>query len=235
MLKCVKHTPDRYRLARNHFSRKCIMGSTGRAAIAVALLVVFCKTAVAGPETAQGLLDKAATDPATRASLIREGDAAAFFCKNCHGEKGIARFPEVPHLAGQNPAYLVSQIDAFRTGQRRNEFMEGLMKVLGDREKAAIALFYASVPTPAASAPGPLAARGGEHYGRLCVSCHQADARGGESFARLAGQQVDYLRLSLRRYLNKTGERTHAEMSAAVAQLGDANIDAVAQYLASLK
>lgn len=211
------------------------MGSTGRLAIAVAFLAVFGHTAAAGPETVQSLLGKAATDPATRATLIREGDAAAFFCKNCHGDKGIARFPEVPHLAGQNPAYLVSQIDAFLTGKRRNEFMQGLMKVLGDREKAAIALFYANAPTPAAAAPGPLAAKGGEHYGRLCMACHQAEARGNESFARLAGQQVDYLRLSLKRYLNKTGERTHAEMSTAVAQLGDANIDAVAQYLASLK
>ncbi|NMG75356.1 c-type cytochrome [Aromatoleum diolicum] len=212
------------------------MNWTGRLAIAAALLAVFCNTASAGPEAVQGLLKKAAADPATRAALIREGDSAAFFCKNCHGEKGIARFPEVPNLAAQNPAYIVSQIDAFLTGKRRNEFMQGLMKVLGDREKAAIAMFYGNaVPAASVATRGPAAAGGAEHYKRLCVSCHQNDAHGSESFARLAGQQVDYLRLSLKRYLTRTGERTNSEMSAAVTQLGEQNIESVVQYLASLK
>jgi cytochrome c553 len=67
------------------------------------------------------------------------------------------------------------------------------------------------------------------------VRCHQADAHGNEGIPRLAGQQPEYLRLSLKRYLNKTGERVYPDMSVAVSELGDANIEAVVQYLAGLK
>lgn len=210
--------------------------SRSRRAVVAAALAVFCAAASAGNDAVLQLLGKATSDAATRAALIREGDAAAFFCKNCHGEKGIARFPEVPNLASQNPAYVVTQIDAFLSGKRRNEFMQGLMKVLGDREKAAIALFYANAPaTPSVAAPSPAAAVGADHYRRLCAACHQADGRGTETFARIAGQQPTYLRLSLKRYLARSGERTNAEMSAAIAQLGETNIEPVVQYLASLK
>lgn len=208
----------------------------GRVAITAALLAAFCTTASAGADAVQDLLRKAASDPATRSTLIREGAAAAFFCKNCHGDNGTSRIAEVPNLAGQNPAYIVTQIDAFLTGKRRNEFMQGLMKVLGDREKAAIALAYANAPaTPSAAKPGPAAGEGEAHFKRVCVRCHQADAHGNETIPRLAGQQPEYLRLSLKRYLNKTGERVFPDMSTAVAQLGEQNIDAVVQYLASLK
>lgn len=212
------------------------MGLIGRLAITAALLAVFCNTASAGLDAVQGLLKKAAADPATRTTLIREGAAASFFCKNCHGDTGTSRFPDVPNLAGQNPAYIVTQIDAFLTGKRRNDFMQGLMKVLGDREKAAIALSYANAPSIASAAmPGAAAGEGEAHFKRICVRCHQADAHGNETIPRLAGQQPEYLRLSLKRYLNKTGERVFPEMSTAVAQLGEQNIEAVVQYLASLK
>lgn len=208
-----------------------------RLALVAAVLAWACSgAAFAGNDAVLQLLNKAAADSATRAALVREGEAAAFFCKNCHGDKGIARYPEVPNLASQNPAYVVSQIEAFLSGRRRNEFMQGLMKVLGDREKAAIALFFASEPAaPSVAPPPPAAAAGGEHYKRLCVSCHQADGRGSETFARIAGQQVPYLRLSLKRYLARSGERTNVEMSATVGQLGEQNIESVVQYLASLK
>ncbi|AYH45845.1 c-type cytochrome [Azoarcus sp. DN11] len=208
-----------------------------RLALVAALLIgAATGTAFAGNDAVMQLIGKAATDSATRATLVREGDTAAFFCKNCHGDKGIARNPEVPNLAGQSPVYVVSQIDAFLSGKRRNEFMQGLMKVLGDREKAAIALFYANQPAaPAVTPPPPAAAAGADHYKRLCVACHQATGYGTETFARIAGQQPTYLRLSLKRYLARSGERTNAEMSAAVGQLGEQNIESVVQYLASLK
>lgn len=207
-----------------------------RLALFVLLIGVGTGTASAGNDAVMQLIAKAASDSAARTALVREGDAAAFFCKNCHGDKGIARYPEVPNLASQNPAYIVSQIEAFLSGKRRNEFMQGLMKVLGDREKAAIALFYANQPaTPAVAAPPPAAAAGEGHYKRLCMSCHQAGGYGSEAFARIAGQQPAYLRLSMKRYLARSGERTNAEMSASVGQLGEANIEPVVQYLASLK
>lgn len=169
-------------------------------------------------------------------SLAEEGRKAAFFCANCHGDAGHSKYPEVPNLAGQHPAYVLTQIDAFLSGKRKDPFMQGLMKVLSDRDKAGIALFYATAPTqPALAAAGPRATEGAGHFQRLCARCHQADARGGETFPRLAGQQPEYIRRTLKRYLTLSGERFYGPMTAAVMQLEDKNIEAVVDYLSSLK
>lgn len=212
------------------------MGSTGRRAIIAVLTAVLCHGPSAHATTASEHLQQAAADGKLRDALVREGRGASFFCANCHGDAGASRYPEVPNLAGQNPAYIVSQIEAFLAGRRRNEFMEGLMKVLGERDKAAIALYYAgSPPRPSLAAAGSRASEGAELYKRFCRGCHQTDAHGSETFPRLAGQQPQYLRLSLQRYLNKSGVRNSVEMSAAVAQLGEPNIEPIVAYLSSLK
>ncbi len=193
-------------------------------------------SSLAGADDAKELVKRAMGDPALRDTLVREGRSAGAFCANCHGEAGFSRFPEVPNLASQHPTYILNQIDAFVTGKRKNEFMEGLMKVLSERDKAAIALSFAGAPAiPATVTPGPRAAEGGEHFKRLCARCHQQDARGAETYPRLAGQQQEYLRVTLRRYLNMTGERNYPPMTGAVTQLGERNIDAVVDYLSSLK
>ena len=212
------------------------MISSGRLAVAaiVSSLLFAAPPAAAGSE-ARELIRRATADPALRNALVHDGRTAAAFCANCHGDNGNSRYSEVPNLAGQHPEYVHNQIEAFLAGKRKNEFMEGLMKVLSERDKAAIALTYAnSTVTPANPKPGPRAAEGGVHYQKLCARCHQADARGAEAYPRLAGQQVEYLRLSLNRYLAMSGERNYAPMSAAVMQLGKDNIEAVVQYLSSL-
>jgi len=208
----------------------------GRLTMVALVSSLLCMPAFAGVGDAGEIVKRALGDPASREALVREGRNVATFCANCHGDAGLSRYPEVPNLAKQHPEYILHQIDAFVTGKRKNEFMEKLMRVLNEREKASIALAYASAPAATATPnPGPRAAQGGDFYKRLCAQCHQANAHGTESIPRLAGQQPEYLRITLRRYLNMSGERNHPPMTAAVKQLGDQNIDAVADYLSSLK
>ncbi|WP_234421699.1 c-type cytochrome [Parazoarcus communis] len=184
---------------------------------------------------ADKLVAQLQSSPADLQAAQAEGRKSSAFCANCHGETGMSRYPEVPNLAAQHPDYLLRQIDAFLTGKRKNEFMQGLMKVLSERDKAAVALFYAAAPVQPATAPGPRAGEGEAYFARLCARCHRDDARGGDTFPRLAGQQREYIRLSLTRYLTQSGERFYAPMTAAVTQLGKDNIDAVADYLSGLK
>lgn len=199
------------------------------------LFGLACASAQAA-ETYPGskLAAQLAADGTTRKTIVLEGGKTAFFCANCHGDNGNSKYPDVPNLAGQHPDYLLKQMDAFLTGARKNTFMEGMIKVLNEHDKAAIALFYADATVTPASTPGPRAAEGKAYFAKLCARCHNADARGGEGFPRLAGQQREYIRLSLTRYLTQSGERFYAPMTAAVMQLGEANIDAVADYLAAL-
>jgi cytochrome c553 len=67
-------------------------------------------------------------------------------CQACHGSEGISRNPRVPHLAGQQPDYLVAQLQAFRSGTRKNDLMEAIAAQLSDAEMTALAHYWSSRP-----------------------------------------------------------------------------------------
>lgn len=183
-----------------------------------------------------GMVKTLSATPAARLAAATEGQKAASFCGNCHGDSGNSRFPEVPNLASQNPAYLLTQMKKFETGERKDEFMQKLIKLLSDRERATIAIYYAdSAVVPGRAQPGPLAAQGGVHFTKLCVRCHGEKALGSEAVPRLAGQQAKYLRVSLDRYRKASGERFYPPMTAATNQIPEADVDAVVDYLASFR
>lgn len=67
-------------------------------------------------------------------------------CVPCHGEEGIAKDAEVPHLAGQNERYLYNQLKAFHTGKRGHKEMKVMSRRMTEEEMEAIAIYYASLP-----------------------------------------------------------------------------------------
>jgi cytochrome c553 len=67
-------------------------------------------------------------------------------CVPCHGADGIARFGEVPILAGQNAPYLLNQLHAFQTGQRPHKEMRYMTRNLTEEEMEAIAAYFSSLP-----------------------------------------------------------------------------------------
>jgi cytochrome c553 len=207
--------------------RRVLMGLT---------LAALLGPALAQPTPREHLERIGKAKPADQKMAQDAGKKAAFFCANCHGETGLSKYGEVPNLAGQHPVYILSQIDAFLAGARKDAFMQGLMKVLNAEEKANIAVFFAAQSViPSVATPGPLAASGREMFQKNCSRCHGIDARGGENFPRLAGQQAEYLRRNIKRYLDQSGERAYPPMTAAVTGLGAKNIEAVVDYLSSLK
>ena len=173
-------------------------------------------------------------DPSARSAAIDAGRKTSSFCANCHGVDGNSKLSEVPNLAGQNPVYLMNQVHKFYTGERKDQWMEPVIKMLNESERLNIVAFYISQNvTPASSAPpNP---QGFEIYQRVCSRCHGTQARGGERFPRLAGQQHTYLVRSLTRYRDRTGNRMEPEMLAMTAALKDADIKALADYLSSLR
>jgi cytochrome c553 len=172
-------------------------------------------------------------DPAGRAAAAEAGRKASSFCANCHGPDGNSTLPEVPNLAAQNPVYLLNQMQKFYTGERKNQWMEPAIKLLGENERMNIVVYYASRQvTPVRSIAAVDAGRG--IYQRVCTHCHGTEAQGGERYPRLAGQQTVYLVRALTDYRNRTGSRMAPEMLAMTAALKDADIKAVADYLSSL-
>jgi cytochrome c553 len=182
------------------------------------------------PERLKSLL----ADASAKTAAVEAGKKASSFCANCHGADGNSKLPEVPNLASQNPIYLLNQIHKFYTGERKDQWMEPAIKLLSETERLNITAYFSQMPvTPASSAP--VNKTGQELYRKVCVRCHGDQARGGERFPRLAGQQHTYLIRSLTRYRDRTGNRMEPEMLAMTAALKDEDIKALADYLSTLR
>ncbi len=183
---------------------------------------------------AQDRLKAVQADPAALKHAIEAGQKASFFCVNCHGDSGISKIPEVPNLAGQNPAYLLEQIRKFGAGERKDQFMQGLIKVLKDEERVQIALYFGSQTVQPSKADPVQVARGKELFTKLCVRCHGEAARGDATIPRLAGQQIPYIVSSVTRYRDNTGVRNNQLMSIATSSLKNEDIKAIANYVTQL-
>ncbi|MEM9301436.1 MAG: cytochrome c [Pseudomonadota bacterium] len=74
------------------------------------------------------------------------------FCASCHGVDGRARVAGYPHIAGQDRQYMLNQLRAYRSGDRRHNAMQAIVGALDDAELEALATWYATQP---ACPPGP--------------------------------------------------------------------------------
>ena len=68
-------------------------------------------------------------------------------CFACHGDDGIAKDREVPHLAGQNEVYLYNQLRNFKAGKRPHKEMRVMSRDMDDGEMREIAAYFAALPT----------------------------------------------------------------------------------------
>ena len=180
-------------------------------------------------------LAQAQSDPILAQTLLATGAKVATFCANCHGAAGNSINPTTPNLAAQHPTFLLLQIRKFANGTRRNEFMEGLIKALNSDEKVGLALYYSAQILPTKPAPNPaLAAIGKDLFSKNCFRCHGESGLGSDKFARIAGQQPEYLKLTLQRYKNGGGIRVDPLMADSTRLLSNADMDAVVAYVSSL-
>ena len=201
---------------------------------ALAASLLFVSQLTSAQPALQERLKAVQSDPVALKAAVDAGRKASSFCANCHGEDGNSKSPEVPNLAGQNPAFLLEQIRKFGSGERKDPFMQGLIKVLKDDERLQIALFYAGVSVPPAKADAGQAARGKELFTKLCVRCHGDQARGNAEIPRIAGQKLPYLQTTLTRYRDGTGVRNNQLMAIATAPLKNDDVVAIANYLTQL-
>ena len=80
-----------------------------------------------------------------RAADIEAGKAKAAVCAACHGVAGKASVPVYPHLAGQQEAYLLKQLKAFKDGSRKEPLMIPFMAPLSEADMENLAAYYASL------------------------------------------------------------------------------------------
>ena len=79
---------------------------------------------------------------------IEQGQIKSYTCTGCHGIKFYKNvYPNyhVPRLGGQNEAYLVSALKAYRSGERSHSTMKVQAGSLSDEDIADIAAYFASL------------------------------------------------------------------------------------------
>lgn len=134
-------------------------------------------------------------------SAYSEGAEIAALCENCHGERGISTTEGMPSLAGQQPAYLIIATHEYKTGERKhddkNEMLKGLEQV--DIEK--MAMYFASQVAPPREAPAFGDPAAGKTASAKCAKCHGERGISHQPLIpNLAGQEPAYLLNTIKNY-----------------------------------
>lgn len=195
------------------------------------------------------LLILAGAFSAAHAQDASVGEKSSATCSGCHGIAGYqSSFPEVfrvPKIAGQNAAYIVAALTAYRKGERRHPTMRAIGGGLTDQAMADLAAYYeqkgsALVKTVADSTPPAPPSAVAELLTRgACATCHGANFNKAlvPAYPKLAGQYADYLFASLRAYGTEGNPhvgRANAVMSGQVKPFKRSELKAMADYIASL-
>jgi len=176
------------------------------------------------------------------------GKAKSAACGGCHGLDGNSPIAMYPKLAGQNEAYIVKQVKDFKANtDRQNPIMFGMVAALTDEDAADIGAYFQSQTLKAAAtfdadkiAEGRQMYKGGDLQKGIpaCQACHGPTGAGtaGVGYPQVGGQYVDYTLAQLKAF--KDGSRKNDDkslMRSIVEKMSEADMVAVANYMASLK
>lgn len=82
-----------------------------------------------------------------RSADVEAGRATvAAVCAACHGANGISVSDTIPHLAGQRPVYLQTQLKALKDGSRKNPIMNAIAAQLSPADIENVAAWFSSQP-----------------------------------------------------------------------------------------
>ena len=211
------------------------------ATLSCAALAEEAKTAAAGANPAA-----AGADPARAQQIVSQ------VCAACHGADGNSPASANPSLAGQPADYITLQLAHFKTGIRVSPIMQPMVATLSDADMQALGTYFAQQKPKGMSAKDPASVkiaqqlyRGGDAANAVpaCASCHLANGAGlPKNFPRVAGQHADYSYAQLQAF--KSGQRGNDKdgkdvngriMASVAARLSDAQMKAVADYMAGLR
>jgi cytochrome c553 len=196
------------------------------------------------PKPRSGVNDVDALRPvhATAADVAEGKRVTDGTCARCHGTNGISTRSDVPHVAGQRPAYLYTKLRAYQAGTRGDHGMESAVKFLNDDALVKVSAYYASLEPaqprasdagkPPPAGPDPLAA--GKAAAATCGGCHgETGVTSMPGMPSLAGLDPKSFIAAMNAY--KSGERRHDVMKSLVASISEADVRNMALYYALQK
>lgn len=176
---------------------------------------------------------------------IDAGKTKSATCVACHGADGNSPSNLYPKIAGQHAPYLVKQLQEFKSGERDNAIMLGMVAGLSDQDMEDLAAYFASQTTtpetvsPEVAEAGKNFYMGGDKERGIpgCTACHGPRGNGLElaKFPKISGQHPAYLKLQLE---NFRGDLRHNSangmMSDISGKLTDEDIDLLSKYISAL-
>ena len=173
------------------------------------------------------------------------GKTKSATCAACHGADGNSVNPEWPKLAGQHPSYIAKQLANFKEDARSNPSMSPMAKPLSEQDMADLAAYFSSQVKKPGEADQTKVALGEQMYKggnnatgvAACAACHGPTGTGNpaSNFPSLSGQHATYIKNQLNAF--RKGERANDAgkmMRNVAAKMTDAEIEAVAEYIAGL-
>jgi cytochrome c553 len=199
--------------------------------------------AVLAPLFAVGFMASARADGDAQA-----GEAKATACIACHGADGNSSNPQWPTLAGQHAQYIVKQLQAFKSGARKDPLMSPMAMGLSDADIQDLAAHFSSQKQhgleadPSRLALGQRLYRGGDPKVGVpaCAACHgpTGDGNPAAMYPSIRGQHSTYVEKQLKDYragARQTDQKQNQVMRNVASAMSDEQIAAVASYVQGLR
>jgi cytochrome c553 len=152
-------------------------------------------------------------------------------CVKCHGEDGVGDSPITPSLAGQDLAYMINALHAYKDGSHDDDTMTPRAKKLDDAAMNALSAYYARLDPKPVNIPRPLSP---DEWAEKCDRCHGLNGNSTRPDApALAAQRLDYLEAALSAF--QSGARRSPEMTAMSSILTPDDIEGLAAHYARQK
>jgi cytochrome c553 len=85
---------------------------------------------------------------------LKAGREKALMCQGCHGIDGLSKVPDAPNIAGQTEPYILTQLQAFKAGERKNDAMSVVVQGLSDSDIENLAAYYSAIEIQIVKIPG---------------------------------------------------------------------------------
>lgn len=159
------------------------------------------------------------------------GKTASAACDGCHGAGGVSGSPANPSIAGQEPQYFITVMQAYKGGTRNHEAMKGVAAGLDDKTIKDLAAYYAIQEAKRPKVAKPLSI---SEWAQRCDRCHGVNGNSADPMtSALAGQRADYLEEVLHAY--RTKARTSPAMAAMASSLTASDVAQISAYYAQQK